>query len=75
MKAALIHEFGDVDVLKHEDIERPRPKLGHVLIKVLAAGVERLDHYIREGSIVPELPFPHILAARGESRLSVSHGQ
>ena len=63
MKAAVIHEFGDVDVLKHEDIERPRPKPGHVLIKVLAAGVERLDHYIREGSIVPELPFPHILGA------------
>ena len=63
MKAAVIHEFGDVDVLKHEDIEQPIPKPGHVLIKVLAAGVERLDHYIREGSIVPELPFPHILGA------------
>ncbi len=63
MKATVIHEFGDFAVLKHEDIERPRPKRGHVLIKVLAAGVERLDHYIREGSIVPELPFPHILGA------------
>ena len=46
MKAAVMHEFGDFDALKHEDIERPRPKPGHVLIKVLAAGVERLDHYI-----------------------------
>ena len=63
MKAAVIHEFGDFDVLKHEDIEQPSPKRAHVLIKVLAAGVERLDHYIREGSIVPELPFPHILGA------------
>ena len=63
MKAAVIHEFGDFDVLKYGDIERPSPKHGHVLIKVLAAGVERLDHYIREGSIVPELPFPHILGA------------
>ncbi len=63
MKATVIRKFGDVDVLKHEDIERPSPKHGHVLIKVLAAGVERLDHYIREGSIVPELPFPHILGA------------
>ena len=63
MKATVIHEFGDFDVLKHEDIERPRPKPGHVLIKVLAAGVDRLDHYIREGSIVPELAFPHILGA------------
>ena len=63
MKAALIHEFGDVDVLKYEDIETPKPKPSHVLIKVLAAGTNRLDHYIREGSIIPELPFPHILGA------------
>ncbi len=63
MKATVIHEFGDFDALKHEDIERPSPTPGHVLIKVLAAGVERLEHYIREGSIVPELPFPHILGA------------
>ncbi len=58
MKAAVIHEFGDFDVLKYEDIETPKSKPSHVLIKVLAAGVNRLDHYIREGSIVPELPFP-----------------
>ena len=63
MKATVIHEFGDFNALKHEDIERPSPRAGHVLVKVLAAGVERLDHYIREGSIVPELPFPHILGA------------
>ena len=63
MKATVIHEFGDFDVLKYEDIETPKPKPSHVLIKVLAAGVNRLDHYIREGSIVPELPFPHILGA------------
>ena len=63
MKATVIHEFGDFDVLKYEDIEQPSPKPGHVTIKVLAAGVQRLDHYIREGSIVPELPFPHILGA------------
>ena len=63
MKAAVIHKFGNFDTLKHEDIEQPTPKPGQVLIKVLAAGVERLDHYIREGSIVPELPFPHILGA------------
>ena len=61
MKAAVIREFGDVDVLKYEDIATPKPKPGHILIKVLAAGVNRLDHYLREGSVVPELPFPHIL--------------
>ncbi len=63
MKATVIHEFGAPEVLKYEDIERPTPKPGNILIKVLAAGVNRLDHYIREGSIVPQLPFPHILGA------------
>ncbi len=63
MKAAVIHEFGDVDVLKYEDVPTPTPKPGHILIKVLAAGINRFDHYIREGSVAPELPFPHVLGA------------
>lgn len=63
MKAIVIHKFGGFDVLKYEDIATPKPKAGHVLIKVLAAGINRLDHYIREGSIAPELPFPHILGS------------
>ncbi len=68
MKAAIIREFGDVNVLKHEEVKTPKPRPGHMLIKVLASGVNRFDHYIREGSVVPELPFPHILGtdAAGE---------
>ena len=63
MKAAVIRKFGDFDVLKSEDIPTPKPKRGHILIKILAAGINRFEHYIREGSIAPELPFPHILGA------------
>ena len=63
MNAAVMRKFGGPDVLQYEEIARPIPKPGHVLIKVLAAGVNRLDHYIRAGSIVPELPVPHILGA------------
>ncbi len=63
MKASVIHQFGDFDVLKYEDIATPKPKPGNVLVKILAAGVNRLDHYLREGSVVPDFPFPHILGA------------
>ena len=68
MKAAVIREFGDTDVLRHEVIDTPQPRQGHVLIKILAAGINRLDHYIREGSVAPELPMPHVLGidAAGE---------
>ena len=63
MKAAVIQQFGDPDVFRIEDVATPRPRAGNVLIKIDAAGVNRFDHYIREGSVVPELPFPHILGA------------
>ncbi len=45
-------------------------KPGHILIKVPAAGINRLDHYLREGSVVPELPFPHILGANAANEVA-----
>ena len=38
MKAAVIREFGDFNVLKLEEVETPKSKRGFVLSKVLAAG-------------------------------------
>ena len=63
MKAAVMNEFGDEDVLTYEDLETPKPRAGHVLVKVLAAGVNRLDHYLREGSVTRDIPLPHVLGA------------
>jgi len=31
MKASVIHKFGDVNVLKYEDIETPKPKKGQCI--------------------------------------------
>lgn len=61
MKAVVLRQFGDPEVLAYEEIDRPRPKPGQVVIRVLAAGLNRLDHYLREGSVMPTLPLPHIL--------------
>ena len=44
MRAAVINRFGDPDVLEIGEIETPKPGPGSVLIKVLAAGVNRFDH-------------------------------
>ncbi len=70
MKAAVIREFGDFDVLKYGEIETPTLKPGHLLIKVLAAGSNRFEHYVREGSIAPELPMPHILGANAAGEVA-----
>lgn len=49
MKAIVIHSFGGPEVLKYEDAPRPLPKGDQVLIKVMAAGVNPVDGYIRSG--------------------------
>lgn len=61
MKAAVIRSFGGPEVLHIEEIPTPKPGHGEVLVKVLAALVNRLDHYIRAGEITPTLTFPHVL--------------
>lgn len=48
MKAVRIHEFGDVDVLKYEDVERPEPQAGEVLVRVHAAGINPIDTSSRQ---------------------------
>ena len=34
MKAAVIHEYGDSNVFKHEDVAMPEPGATEVLVKV-----------------------------------------
>ncbi|MGC1301419.1 MAG: NADP-dependent oxidoreductase [Caulobacteraceae bacterium] len=49
MKAVRIHEFGGPEVLQIEDLDRPEPQSGEVLIEILAAGVNPVDYKIRKG--------------------------
>ena len=70
MKAAVFHKFGDADVLKVEDVQTPKPRAGHVLVKVIAAGINRLDHYLREGRITQDLPLPHVLGSDGVGEIA-----
>lgn len=50
MKAAIINEYGNNEVVRLVDIERPKPKAGEILVKVHAAGVNPVDWKIRSGA-------------------------
>jgi NADPH2:quinone reductase len=49
MKAATLHRYGDPDVLELEDIARPEPAAGEVLVRVEAAGINPVDVKTRRG--------------------------
>ena len=49
MKAARIHRFGPPDVVLVEEVPRPVPSAGELLVKAVAAGVGPWDAIIREG--------------------------
>jgi NADPH:quinone reductase-like Zn-dependent oxidoreductase len=51
MKAAVIERFGEPEVLKLAEVERPSLGFGEVLVRVAAAGVNPVDVKIREGAI------------------------
>ena len=57
MKAVRLNEFGDVDVLKIEEVQEPNLRPHHVMIKVDSAGVNYADILRRGGNYPgPGLP-------------------
>jgi NADPH:quinone reductase-like Zn-dependent oxidoreductase len=62
MRAIQIHDYGDANQLRLEEISQPTPQEGEALIRVHAAGVNALDWKIRSGfmkSVMP-LTFPYV---------------
>src|SRR5215813_729452 len=62
MKAARIQRFGPASVITIDDLLRPEPGHGELLVRVRAAGVGHWDTLIREGKVQGE-PLPLILGS------------
>ena len=59
MRAIRVHEFGDPDVLRLEELPEPQPVDDELLVRVQAAGVNPVDTYVRAGAYgkLPALPY------------------
>lgn len=59
MQAIVVHEFGEPEVMKLEEIETPHPTGTQVLVRVHAIGVNPVETYIRAGTYpsLPPLPY------------------
>jgi NADPH:quinone reductase-like Zn-dependent oxidoreductase len=83
VKAIVLREFGDPDVLRYEDMPTPEPDPDEVLIQVHAVSVNRtLDLKVRQGTYDAEVTLPLVLgvdpsgvvAATGERVEALNEG-
>jgi NADPH2:quinone reductase len=59
MKAIRVHEFGEPEVMRVEEVAEPQAGAGQVTVRIVAAGVNPVDAYIRTGLHAqrPALPY------------------
>src|SRR5215475_704892 len=62
MKAARVLQFGPPNVIINDDLPRPEPGAGQLLVRIRAAGVGNWDALIREGKVELQ-PLPIILGS------------
>jgi NADPH:quinone reductase-like Zn-dependent oxidoreductase len=51
VKAVRFHEYGSIEVLRYEDVDRPRPAPGEVLVQVAGTAFNPVDIWFRAGII------------------------
>ncbi|HNS22156.1 MAG TPA: zinc-binding dehydrogenase [Sedimentisphaerales bacterium] len=63
MKAAAISGFGGSDVLHVMDVKEPATAPGEVVLRILCAGLNHLDIWVRKGRPGSQLAMPHVLGS------------
>jgi NADPH2:quinone reductase len=65
MKAIVVHQFGEPEELKLEEIPTPKPAAGQVLVRIHGAGVNPYDTYMRAGTYAVKPPLPYTPGSDG----------
>jgi NADPH:quinone reductase-like Zn-dependent oxidoreductase len=73
MKAAVIYEAGAPEALRLEHHPVPTPRLGEVLIRVKAFGLNRSELFTRQG-LSPSVKFPRILGIEAAGLVEAAPG-
>jgi NADPH:quinone reductase-like Zn-dependent oxidoreductase len=73
MKAIRVHEFGDPEVLRLEEVPTPQLGPGQVLVRMHAIGVNPVETYIRAGTYAYK-PFD-VLGCPGTRAVLTRHCQ
>lgn len=60
MQAVRFHEVGGPEVLRIEDVERPEPGAGEVLVRVTASAYNAADNGMRGGFLPIPVQLPHV---------------
>ncbi|MDT0210301.1 NADP-dependent oxidoreductase [Curtobacterium sp. BRD11] len=60
MRAVRFHEVGGPEVLRIEDVERPAPGAGEVLVQVTASAYNAADNGMRGGFLPIPVQLPHV---------------
>ncbi|GGK92448.1 NADPH:quinone reductase [Curtobacterium luteum] len=60
MRAARFHEVGGPEVLRIEDVDRPTPGAGEVLVRVAASAYNAADNGMRGGFLPIPVVLPHV---------------
>ncbi|KAM5347351.1 hypothetical protein ACJ41O_010356 [Fusarium nematophilum] len=73
MRAAVIRKPGPPEVLQLETIPIPAPKIGEVLIRVQAFGLNRSELFTRQGHS-PSVQFPRVLGIEAVGKVAAAPG-